>query len=408
LNGEDGDDEGPHGGLFGDEGNDILDGGSGSDLLNGGDDDDTLSGGSGSGEDELIGGSGEDVLDGGGGSDRLHGGDDDDELHGGLNGDVLWGGTGNDALYGEEGDDELHGDNQFGPANIGGNDKLFGGPGKDQLYGQAGNDVLFGDAGEDILKGGEGNDYLNSQDEIVNNDQVDGDAGSDSCNTDPDPKQECELIKLASLIALLDIARPGQSNRMQLEMSQAASLSTIREWRVEEPDGDVCVDLSKAGVEVKGGGRVFSSFPGDYTISRDDNRLTGDNECSVESAAGIAPIFMVAVQVSVDPVDIVFEETFETFFTVTCTPQVLGRAILLGEKQDARLRNGVAFVGPVDGAIADDHGGEPLAGADDVVARQLVERQGLDEGSVGVEDDSIARLIRQGDGVVDGRRIARH
>jgi Ca2+-binding RTX toxin-like protein len=64
LDGEDGDDR-----LFGDAGRDELDGGKGNDLLVGGADDDQLDGGK--GNDTLIGGAGRDKLTGGDGADQF-------------------------------------------------------------------------------------------------------------------------------------------------------------------------------------------------------------------------------------------------------------------------------------------------------------------------------------------------
>jgi Ca2+-binding RTX toxin-like protein len=58
--------------LFGESGNDLLDGGAGGDVVSGGDGIDLLNGGS--GRDLLIGGLGNDLLLGGGGDDLLIGG----------------------------------------------------------------------------------------------------------------------------------------------------------------------------------------------------------------------------------------------------------------------------------------------------------------------------------------------
>ena len=69
---------------------------------------------------------------------------------------------------------------------MGGDDKIYGGPGKnadnnDMLYGGRGNDMLFGGAGNDTLKGGAGNDMLNGG---AGADMFFGGAGSDMIYAD--------------------------------------------------------------------------------------------------------------------------------------------------------------------------------------------------------------------------------
>ena len=69
---------------------------------------------------------------------------------------------------------------------MGGDDKIYGGPGKnadnnDTLDGGRGNDMLFGGAGNDTLKGGAGNDMLNGG---AGEDMFFGGAGSDMIYAD--------------------------------------------------------------------------------------------------------------------------------------------------------------------------------------------------------------------------------
>ena len=116
--------------LFGENGNDLLQGGSGIDRLEGGD--------------------GNDTLQGGNGDDRCEGGPGNDTLQGGLHADTLRGGTGNDLLRGDEGDDTLYGN--------GDRDTLYGSSGTDELFGGGGNDGLYGGSGDDTLDGGSGAD----------------------------------------------------------------------------------------------------------------------------------------------------------------------------------------------------------------------------------------------------------
>ena len=108
------------------------------------------------GNDTLQGGSGNDTLTGAGGKNLLMGGDGDDRLNGSGGHDVEFGEGGNDRLYGNGGDDSLDG---------GGNvDRLFGGDGNDVLVGGSGNDKLMGEAGNDTLSGGKGSDFMDGGD----------------------------------------------------------------------------------------------------------------------------------------------------------------------------------------------------------------------------------------------------
>lgn len=152
--------------LIGDEGNDFLQGGDGDDALQGGADDDTLFGGA--GNDRLLGGTGQDAMTGGDGDDSYevdHFRDSIVESAGGgtdrvtsylnyyglaQNVEVLI--LGNGAVYGQGNglDNTVKGnalDNTIG-----------GGAGADTLQGLAGNDVLTGGDGNDRLYGGDGND----------------------------------------------------------------------------------------------------------------------------------------------------------------------------------------------------------------------------------------------------------
>ena len=106
----------------------------------------------------LFGDDGNDSLDGGAGIDNLFGGDGNDTLHGG---------TGNDSLAGDAGNDQLFGDEV--------NDGLSGGANDDSLFGADGNDLITGDNGNDILRGGDGNDQIRGG---VGNDILRGDNGS--------------------------------------------------------------------------------------------------------------------------------------------------------------------------------------------------------------------------------------
>jgi Ca2+-binding RTX toxin-like protein len=110
--------------MWGEEGNDTMQGDIGKDVLGGGD-----------GADSMAGGAGNDTLYGDLGNDTLAGDDGNDELHGADGFDSMSGGAGNDMMYG--GAD---------------NDTLLGGDGKDTLYGSEGGDVISGGAGRDAIK----------------------------------------------------------------------------------------------------------------------------------------------------------------------------------------------------------------------------------------------------------------
>jgi len=73
--------------LYGEDGDDTINGQDGNDKLFGGDGNDTLNGGL--GNDTLKGGNSADVLDGGEGDDRLYGGGDADSLAGGTGADLF-------------------------------------------------------------------------------------------------------------------------------------------------------------------------------------------------------------------------------------------------------------------------------------------------------------------------------
>jgi Ca2+-binding RTX toxin-like protein len=196
--------------LFGVDGGDHLDGGDGDDLLEGnlGDDtmrggpgDDTMFGGNGddvmygdSGDDEMYGGAGDDIMSGGLGVDWMEGNQDDDTMAGGAGDDTMLGGSsnrphpqrasavggidkpaGDDVLFGDAGQDLMFGDNvhieasgawrywpgtlgvdppeSWPPANLHGNDRLFGGPDDDVILGQLGDDEVDGEGGHDHLFG---------------------------------------------------------------------------------------------------------------------------------------------------------------------------------------------------------------------------------------------------------------
>jgi Ca2+-binding RTX toxin-like protein len=216
--------------IFGDNGNNTLDGGAGNDTIFGQGGDDLIIGGrdslasrdinntidvadlpdqteSDDGNDTLYGGRGNDTILGGQGNDILDGGDGDDTLSGQDGVDIFRGGAGVDTVdYSKESPFQLivnletnvanggtaTGDTFYSIENLigsddridrfigtsaanhfwgrGGGDYFNGGGGNDILDGGNDGDILYGEAGNDTIIGGAGQDYL------------DGGAGSDTAD----------------------------------------------------------------------------------------------------------------------------------------------------------------------------------------------------------------------------------
>lgn len=73
--------------------------------------------------------------------DLIYGNGGNDKIEGYGGNDTIYGGTGSDSIYGDDGDDILYGGT--------GHDKIEGGNGNDVLYGNEGYDTLSGGAGDD-------------------------------------------------------------------------------------------------------------------------------------------------------------------------------------------------------------------------------------------------------------------
>src|SRR4051812_47154252 len=91
----------------------------------------------------LFGNSGDNVLSGLGGSDNIYGFEGADQLYGGSKGDELDGGADDDNLFGEEGDDTLIGGSE--------DDELDGGTGADIMAGGTGDDLYVVDNAGDVV-----------------------------------------------------------------------------------------------------------------------------------------------------------------------------------------------------------------------------------------------------------------
>lgn len=207
--------------VFGDNGDDLIDGlagndsltaNSGNDTVRGGSGDDFISGGLGTvsktrlgslvvgsetaaGSDELFGEDGNDTvvgedlplstagdqadfISGGAGADSLLGQVGDDTILGGTGDDTINTGVDNDYANGNEGNDLIIGGNDatpyyttaagFGNASVSGLQSAANG----RLF----DDVLIGAAGDDTILAGEGTDYVSGGD---NDDSLSGEGGDD-------------------------------------------------------------------------------------------------------------------------------------------------------------------------------------------------------------------------------------
>ena len=204
--------------IFGDAGNNTLDGGSGDDTIFGLDGDDIIIGGrdslasrdinntidiedledqteSDDGNDTLYGGGGNDIIYGGAGNDILDGGDGDDILYGQDGIDIFYGGEGSDTVdYSQESPFQLlvnlelniasggtaSGDTFYSIENLIGSDdridRFIGNAANNHFIGQGGGDYFNGGDGDDILDGGRDGDILYGE---GGNDTIIGGAGQD-------------------------------------------------------------------------------------------------------------------------------------------------------------------------------------------------------------------------------------
>ena len=214
--------------IFGDNGNDTLDGGAGDDTIFGQGGDDLIIGGrdslasrdinntidvadledqteSDDGNDTLYGGGGNDTILGGQGNDILDGGDGDDTLSGQDGVDIFRGGAGVDTVdYSKESPFQLlvnlatnvasggtaSGDTFYSIENLIGSDdridRFIGTAAANHFWGQGGGDYFNGGGGNDILDGGSDGDILYGEagnDTIIGGsrqDYLDGGAGIDT------------------------------------------------------------------------------------------------------------------------------------------------------------------------------------------------------------------------------------
>jgi Ca2+-binding RTX toxin-like protein len=167
--------------IAGGGGVDIIDGGTGNDIVQGGTGNDVILGDA--GEDRLFGNKGEDIIEGGDGNDYLQGDDlgdgaegAADSLDSGAGNDIIIGMHGSDVIDGGDGDDTIHGDADNLDEAWHGADTIYAGAGNDFVNGGAGNDFIDGGEGNDSLLGGKGSDFLRGG---AGNDAMNGGDGND-------------------------------------------------------------------------------------------------------------------------------------------------------------------------------------------------------------------------------------
>jgi Ca2+-binding RTX toxin-like protein len=109
--------------IFGQDGNDTIQGTHFKDTIR-----------MGKGDDFVIAGAGDDFLDAYDGNDFVFGDDGNDTIFGGKGDDLLYGGLGDDTIFGDVGNDTLSGGNsEFPNTNKDGKDVLQGDAGKDEF-----------------------------------------------------------------------------------------------------------------------------------------------------------------------------------------------------------------------------------------------------------------------------------
>lgn len=189
-------------GLFGNGGNDTLNGGAASESIDGGPGDDTENGNDGS--DQFDGG----FFGGNGtGNDTVNGGNGDDHIYNGGGKDVFNGGAGVD---------EIDYDNAGGPVQINPNGQPISGEANEgdtvaaDIENESGGffgDLLIGTPATNLIRGGEGNDFIVTRD-AVSDDVLCG-GGSDTVVADgidvtaADGNELCEKVDRGSLAGAL-------------------------------------------------------------------------------------------------------------------------------------------------------------------------------------------------------------
>ncbi|WP_449126298.1 calcium-binding protein, partial [Pseudomonas viridiflava] len=184
----------------------------------------TMSGQSTDGNDQLWGDAGDNSINGGQGDDLLYG----------LTGDdILEGGAGNDIIYGADGVDSVSGGD--------GQDNLYGGAGADLLAGVSGNDNLYGDAGDDVLDGGAGNDMV-SGGEGSDTYRFSRGWGQDSINNYDTSTNKTDAIEFAADILPGDIVVTRSYDDLVLTLNGSADRVTVSSYFSNDGDNAYKLD----------------------------------------------------------------------------------------------------------------------------------------------------------------------
>ena len=167
--------------LDGGPGDDIIFGGAGEDLIKGGPGNDVINPGDNQFGETVDGGSGDDYIHMGastGFANSIFGETGNDFIEGSANLDIfLGGGEGDDWVEGSaDQENAMYGDNgptfaaqqpTLGPGLFqGGNDVLNGGPGYDAMFGGGGDDIFFAGDGIDTMQGDSGFDWLDYEQNV--------------------------------------------------------------------------------------------------------------------------------------------------------------------------------------------------------------------------------------------------
>jgi Ca2+-binding RTX toxin-like protein len=204
--------------MFGDVGNDVMDGQEGNDQLVGGDGDDTMFGGAGNdslfgndGDDSIMDGAGDDSLVGGAGADTLDGGEGNDQIFG------IWDGNTDDMIEAQDLDDP---------------DVLLGGEGNDELQMGSG-DMAYGETGSDIFYTGTWVDPDNApvvfdleSDEVVIVSVPVGTSGDTSISLETDEESGDTLVQANGQTVVVIASEAGEVSLDQILVVESVSILT--------------------------------------------------------------------------------------------------------------------------------------------------------------------------------------
>jgi len=205
--------------LYGDNGNDTLNGGAGEDKIYAGEGNDIAYGGD--DNDTISGQYGNNQLYGEGGNDVITGGQDNDYVDGGIGNDTVSGGYGADTIIGGEGDDSLYGTTSlpyWAPWAVweGDTDRLIGGTGNDLLAGAYANDIY-------VFNIGDGQDTID-----------DARPASDDNMDKYFTEQGIETIEFGAGITSADVTYSLSGTDLVIDFVSSSDQITIKYWADEQ------------------------------------------------------------------------------------------------------------------------------------------------------------------------------